>query len=378
MTWRYFVTRPNLNGTETLLHDDLDLSAAKVVKTLSGPDQITGTIAPEMLGLLAPDGRPVLETWGACLYAEQDGVIRAGTILRDTKDSGPSRQIAGAGFSSYPQGQAFTGTTTHYRNADPAAICTAIWAHLQSQPGGNLGLVTAFGATPVRTGALTVEEAVQPRDGATGRYLEDSTPRAYTLSWETTKDLGRELDVFAEQTPFDYVEDHQWSGSTIKHTLRSTYPRIGRRRNDLRFVEGENIYSTPDVIALGDDYASEVLVVGAGEGSKRIRSTSARGGEKRLRRAVAVDDLTLRTKAEADARARVEVAAHLGRPVVQDIAIVDHPHAPIGSISLGDEVLYEMGPTGWQAGLSQWVRVVQITYQPEVPEGLVLKVAPVI
>lgn len=376
--WRYIATRPDGAGGEVVTHWNVPLDDARVTNTLSGPDSIRGTITPEVVGLKAPDGRPVLERWGSCLYAEQNGVIRAGTIVTDLSFRGQTLSLVGTGFAGYPQGMVYTGNVVNYRNTDPAAIATALWAHLQSRPGGNLGVVTKFAPTPVRTGSKTAAEAGQSRDKKTGKYVADDAPRALTVSPEVVPNIGRLIDELAETTPFDYVERHAWSGNKIAHTISSTHPVIGRRRNDLRFVEGENVYNTPDVNEGGSDYISEVYVLGAGAGGKRLRGQQARPGEKRLRRAVVVNDASLRTPQSVKYVAERTVREMTGVPELRDLLLLEHPNAPIGSVSLGDEVLYQMGPSGWKAGLNLWVRVVAITYNPESSESVELTVVPVI
>lgn len=373
MAWRYIATRLDGAGNETVIHWDVPLRDPKITNTLSGPDALTGTIEPEIASLKGPDGKPLLVRWGTALYAEEDGSIRAGGIITDVRYRGDSLSVDAMGFAGYPNGMPYLDKQV-FRNADPADICEHIWANLQSKRGGNLGVIANFGATPVRTGAVTAQESPQPRDEATGQYAEDNVPKALVLSLEETPDLGSVINTLAAETPFDYVESHRWVGEDIRHEVRSVYPQIGRRRSDLRFTEGENVYVIPDFLELSEDYASEVVVLGAGEGSKQPKVGGARSGETRLRRVAVVTDKAITTTAAAQARHRLELAARTGAPTISDIAVIDHPHAPTGSYGLGDEVRFQMAGGAWVTDTETWVRIVQITYSPDDPTQAVLTV----
>src|SRR5699024_4330981 len=88
----------------------------------------------------------------------------------------------------------------------------------------------------------------------------------FRLNPVDAQDLGKTIDDLASDTPFDYVEEKSWSGDQIVHRLRLGFPSVGARRSDHRYHPTENLSVLP---ALGLDentYASEVLLVGAGEG----------------------------------------------------------------------------------------------------------------
>lgn len=373
MSWRYIATRPDGEGGEEVIDWDLPLADPKISNTLSGPDFISGTIQPEVARLKGPDGKPLLDRWGTCIYAEQDGAIRAGGILTDTRYREDALVLDCMGFAGYPSGMPYLDDVV-FRDADPADVATHIWEYLQAQRGGNLGVITEFAPTPVRTGSVTGNESPQPRNEETGRYEQDNVPKAVELNPDSTTDLGSVIDELASKSPFDYVESHRWQGETIRHSIRSAYPMIGRRRSDLRFVEGENVYVVPDSLELSEDYASEVFVMGAGEGSKQPRSRISRSGETRLRRVAVVNDRSITSTPDARARARLELSARSGAPTITDLAVIDHPHAPLGSYGLGDEVLFQSTGSGWQEDLLLWVRVVQITYSPDKPQQATLAV----
>ncbi|PYG00154.1 hypothetical protein SAMN05216184_10493 [Georgenia satyanarayanai] len=190
-------------------------------------------------------------------------------------------------------------------------------------------------------------------------------------SW-STHDLGKVVDDLATDTPFDMVEHTEWVGDQLVHRLELAYPRRGARRNDLRYVIGENV-AVPREAAWGDDYASDVQVFGAGEGHKMVRSmqsTAATG----MRRVHTHTDKTVTTAAAADQRARVLAPTLRGGLRITELTVYDHPHAPVGAVQLGDEIRL-MGRLDW-AEVDMWLRVMAITYTPDGPAVIKLRVTP--
>lgn len=366
--WRYIASRLNGDGTETLLDLDVPLSDAEVVEELSRPGGLSGHITPE-LSRLRVDGRPMFEPWSTVIYAESSGVIRGGGILVDMTENGPKLTLDCVGFAGYPSGQPYTAEWSK-KNIDPLDCVREIWRHLQSQPMGNLGMTVDATKSPVRVGIETKSSTSNSTstNGNTGQVTSSSktteTIVPYLLSWYETADLGKNISELVTETPFDYKVSHAWDGPTrIKHHLHLGYPEIRKRRDDLRFVVGENIFESPQIDYEGDQYASEVVVVGNGEGRKAIRGGDKKQA-KRLRRAVVVNAPDLKSKASANARAKAELAARAGEVDITEVLQVDHPHAPIGSVNVGDDILIQTSD-GWTDELSLWCRVLKITLEPE-------------
>lgn len=356
--WRYLATRLNGDGTETFLSNDVPLQGAQLREDLSGPGGITGTISPEVAHLKTGDGEPVFVPWSTAIYAEKDGHIRAGAILADLDESGPNLSLDCMGFSGYLQGQPYNGDLSRVQ-VDPLDMARHLWQHKQGLAGGNLGLVLEGTKSPVRIGTEAEQREFTTSNGETVSF--EAGP--YTLAWWKTHDMGREFDDLAASTPFDYRVVHAWDGEAISHTLRVGYPTLGRRRHDLRFMVGENVFTVPQIDYSGDEFASEVVVLGAGEGRKMVRGSAPRVTG-RLHRAVVVQDKTLTSKKTADAAAARELAARLGDADVDEITALDHPHAPIGSYDVGDEILVQ-SRQGWTDDLNLWVRILAITTEPE-------------
>lgn len=358
MGWRFLATRLNGDGTETFLSNDVPLQGAQLREDLSGPGGITGTIEPEITRLRSPAGEPLFMPWSTAIYAEKDGHIRAGAILADLVEDGPKLGLDCVGFTGYLQGQPYKADGS-WVQVDPLVMARHIWAHKQGMKGANLGLVLDATTSPVRIGTKEEEVKFTTENGEEVNFQTGP----YTLQWWKDHDLGKAFDDLATETPFDYLVAHAWSGETISHRLRLGYPTIGRRRDDLRFQVGENVFDTPEVIYDGDEYASEVVVLGAGEGRKMIRGEFSKTTG-RLQRTVVVTDKTLRNKKAANAAATRELSARLGDEDIDSLTVLDHPHAPIGSYTSGDEILIR-SRHGWTQDIELWVRVLSIVTEPE-------------
>lgn len=356
--WRYIAARMNGDGTESSF-TEVPLSNVEYEERLSGPDGLTADIEPEILTLKDDQGRPIFKRWQTTIYIEKDNQIRGGAILVDYDTEGGKLSLDCAGHSVYPQGMAYT-SETNFVQADPLNIVRHIWSHLQSQPMGDIGVIVDGLTTPIRVG--TNPKDVQFTTGAGQDVAFEAGP--YKLNFFSTFDLGKKIDELAKGTPFDYRMEHTWTGSgQIKHRLVLGYPRIGRRRSDLRFAVGENVFVKPKYLYSGDTYADEIIVLGAGEGRTMVRGAAIRRGE-RIRRTHVIEDKGIRSVNQAKSLAARAVKRTTGELDIESFTVLmDHDNAKFGSYEVGDDVLLT-NYDGWSS-LSVWVRILAITVKPE-------------
>lgn len=352
--WRYLAYRLNGDGTETRLHGDVPLTDVGLGRDLSGPSEMSANLTLEYSGMEAPDGAPLFVTWSTAIYVEKDGKIRRAYILVDVNDDGPALELTFVGWAGYPKDQPFNSAYSDI-NAEPLDIVRMLWRHLQEKPGGNLGLTLDGLRTPVRVGKALPK----------GTTVAGAEEGPFVLGWWETKDIGGVIDDLATGTPFDYAEEHEWDGENVKHRLRFGYPTIGQRRRDVRFVVGENVTLNPEIQYRGEDYATGIIMLGAGEGRAMIRGIAVEDGTpSRLRRVLTVEDKSLKTRAAADLAAARELRKRRGEADFTTVTVTDHPNAPIGSYDVGDEIqVLTVG--GWHDGLDLWVRILAIDLDPE-------------
>ncbi|MER5482636.1 hypothetical protein ABT024_05380 [Streptomyces sp. NPDC002812] len=374
--WRFIAQRA-LTGE--WLDWDVPLAlSANPVRALSGPGSLTGTIEPEYSRLRGPDGMPVLMEWGTKLYLEIDGHIRWGGIVTRTLFDGAKMSIEAEGLSSYAHGTPFEGHILSGklitpkdpyegkdRNHDGYVDFTdpkqpmptppkpytgprkdayvafrEVWEHILSRPGGDIGL---------QVDSHNLGELLGAADG--------SDP--WELAWWNSPDCGQALDSLARDTPFDWVETHTWTPdhSQVEHRLRLGTPRLGRKRNDLRFADGENIVAIARPEGLGDEYASEVIVLGKGEGRAMRRAQVYAPAGNRLRRVATVTDKTLSSASALRLRGTQELAGRTQALQIPAIQIADHANARYGSWALGDDIQVQVH-VPWVGDVSLWHRIV--------------------
>lgn len=213
---------------------------------------------------------------------------------------------------------------------------------------------------------------VMPGGSATNPTPTVGDPKVYQanslkLNWYTDHDLAGTIDKLAEETPFDWHMIHRWSDegdeADLQHHIRIGYPKLGSHLSDLRFVMGENIHEPPPIERDGEEFANDIIVIGNGEGAAAKRGRAYRPTPGKMRRTIVIVDQTLQTDADCNARAEQEIAARTMLEDITELIVVDHPNAPLGSVSLGDEFLVE-GDTDW-FDVSVTVRCVGISLRPD-------------
>lgn len=358
--WRHHLYKTKGDGTFTPVAWDVPVTGAGLTLDLSGPSGFDGSVQPEIPRLKDENGEPLIQNWQSVIVSERDGQIKGVSIIRDSPVDDGDMSLTGIGFAGYPTGMPFTN---EYKGieVDPIDQVRRIWNQLQGKPNGDLSVVVDDTKAPsgVTVGAEEKDVSFETGDG---EQVEFQTG-PYVLAWYQTDDCGKEINDLAEFTPFDYRMEHKWSGETFTSFLRIGTPKIGVRRNGLRFVVGENIIDMPGMERAGDDYANEVLVLGSGEASKMRKGSAVRTSD-RLRRAVVVADKSQRSNVRATRAAFAELKNRLGDPDITEITVMDHPNARFNTWELGDEILVTT-PDGWLKPMRLWCRVVAETWDCE-------------
>jgi hypothetical protein len=303
------------------------------------------------------------------------------------------------------------------KGADPIQIVKDLWAQLQSHPDGNLRVQFAGSASskyrmadwknvpnvytysPDATTTITQDAPQNAQADDKGNYPNSTVmanigvrgtgftkkrksgtgsikvpPSGKNIYWNhfelwyEHQDIGQRIENLAEATPFDYVERIRWADadkSDIVLELVFGYPRLGTRRSDLRFVEGENISGAVPVQRDGVDFANNVQGVGAGEGKDQLRETvGQRDG--RLRRVRVETDTSITNSTQLKNYATSVLNTVKSFTEITGFTVRAHPHAPFGSYQVGDDILVQTW-RGWEE-VSLWVRITSLSYDPESDE----------
>ncbi|GAB2519394.1 hypothetical protein [Paramicrobacterium agarici] len=350
MTYNFIAQRAT---TREFLSMELPFTLDGGVETvLSGVPVLSGTVSPDVGRLRAPDGELLLDEWGTFLFVEEEGVIRWGGIVTFSRMDGQEWRVEAAGFSTYPYGMPYDGEFSG-EQVDPADVFRHVWEHIQGKPDGDLG-VTVTGSTTVRIGTKKEDVSFQTGSGA----QVDFEAGPHTINWWEAPDCGSELDSLAAATPFDWTEHHRWNEdkTDVLHEIRIHYPRAGRRRDDLIFEQGVNVVSEVTPERDGENFANEVLGIGSGEGKKSLRRTTAvRDG--RLRRVKVLEAKNVSKTSPLDALIRNELNRSRNVQTIDEITVRQHTNAPIGSWSVGDDILVKAN-LPWLGETDLWCRIV--------------------
>lgn len=338
--------------TSEWLSWDVPLRQSTSSWTLSGPGSINGLIDPEVAHHTASDGRPLLEEWGTALYVEQDGQIRNGALVNSVQNQGSTRRVQSIGFCGYPHQLPFTDDYIPTAFEDPVDTFKGLWAKLQSYPDGDLGL--------------------NVNGPSTYFVLSDGQGPYKVFSYEY-RDSGQTLDSIAQVTPFDYLETHTWTDDThtaIRHDLDVAFPRVGRKREDLRFAGGENVIGVSTIAADGTRYANDVRMIGRGSG-RAMPTARAAVRDGRLRRATVVPWKSA-TQGMLNRRVQQELKARQMLLDISSVKVQDHPNARLTALQPGDDVLVQV-EVPWVGDVRIWLRVLSVQVSGDTPGVATLK-----
>lgn len=196
------------------------------------------------------------------------------------------------------------------------------------------------------------------KEALDGRSEEKAEP--YLINWWSNQDLSQTISDLTDAGPFDYREAARWDGDKLALSLELGTPQIGTRREDLVFEVGVNVIDQP-TMSLQDPY-TDVLLLGAGEGSAQLRSSKAWDADGRVRRVKVVTDKDQKNQQRTNNRATKELSDVQRRTGfgIDSLTVIDHSFARRTQFDVGDEIRVT-GPMSDGTDLDLWVRVKEIT-----------------
>jgi len=400
--------------THRYLTWELPLIDVSITWALSGPTMLTASLHPESktlreLGITA---------WATWIHVEQGGQLLASLIWQPTKIDGEDYTVTAMGFSGYAQGMPYF-SEDKFVVTDACDVMRRIWGHLQTFPDARLGVRLSNTMSGLKLGIPSRQELtdegflvwVEPgteekaptrelgededvvitgyqydtsfvpadlmvtyNDGAIYRFkpkIVEAVP--YTLSWYSDTDCGQEFDNLARTARVEYRETVRWATEgdiaiipKTERMIELAYPRMGRKRFDLRCAQDENMLAAiPLEESAGPaGYASQVMTRGVGDGREAVRGYAGAADPKRVRRVAIVSDSTIITTAGATAYSQDELLRRRAAITVGQAIIMDwHPNAPLGSYMVGDEFLIT-GFVPWGGYIEFWHRIIAYTWEP--------------
>ena len=347
-------------------HPDFPADDIEWTSALNAPTELTISLGNERPGV--DDIVPWLSAFGVLV----DGVIRAFGIVTGISADDAALSITCTGVSGYLDGQPWTDEAIRRYDADPGELIPLIWERVQSHRWAALGVAVDKVATGTRVG----EKRDEVR-GADDEVTEQAVDEPWILDRTETHDLGAEVDALLTEAALESREVVSLTPTGAPRFRLEIAPHIGRRRRDVRAEIGDSVYVVPAVEALADDYASDVLLIGAGEGPDRVVSHATAPRPSRIRRAFAYSATDVERQAAADSEAgRVLSAMTPARSDVSALEVIDSPTLPVWSLEVGDEI-FLAGDFGAAGPADMWVRVVAATSSLSTPHLRSLEVVPV-
>lgn len=327
---------------------------------LSGPTVMSGSFKPEIISVqeLGLDG------YAYFFHVEIDDQIRATGLFLPPKYNESSLEFTCEGFAAMPHYVTWEGSYSVV-GADPLSIARSIWNHVQSNSLSNLGVVVSNNSSPQKLGTPARTDVTANADGTT--TSTDVAAEPYELQWWDAVNCGEEIDNLATQTPFDYKERVAWNTTHtyVNLFIDLGYPRLGVPRPNLLFND-ENIMEIVPIQEKVDSFASEVIVIGSGEGSATIRGYAAQTFGKRIRKVHVVTDKTISTTARANTVATSELGLRKGNLFSIDELVVraKHANATLGEYDVGDDIFVNVNVPWLMGDYGAWYRINSINYTP--------------
>ncbi|QIK62335.1 hypothetical protein G7068_03270 [Leucobacter viscericola] len=185
---------------------------------------------------------------------------------------------------------------------------------------------------------------------------------AWKMLWWDTPDAGKLMTEAIEEAGYEWVEWSGWNADKTKilKEIRCV-PTVGRKREDLSFIEGDNVL---EVVAIKDDsadYANSVTVIGAGEGKSALRFEVGIADGRR-RTPVVIDAKHLTRQTAVENLARVELARRQQKLKVAAVRVdASHANAPRGTFDVGDIIPVDTDG-GWTGRRVFWRRIEEIEW----------------
>lgn len=348
-----------LPGLEPL-HSAVPLREVSLYRAKNEPGELTavidkGTAFQRMVVESTGERVPLLSDHGTLIVADDGRTARAFIVELVTEDAdGQDRvRFSAVGFGNMVSDQPWDPAAGAVRDAlsnvpgfrprtgevagvevDPLDMVRAMW-HLVTAYEDTPDVAVDSTRSPVRIGEEEEEVEFETSDGQNVSF--EAGP--YRLSWHGTDDLKKEIDDLAVETPFEWREEtafNRMDASPPGLRIRLGYPRFESvRRDNLHFGIDTNVFDPQ--LRDDEDFFSEVLVVGNGEGAAKIRGHARRTGHGRMRRVKVISDQGVRSNKLANQVARDACdQADRDDRFIEACTVKDHPAARIGTFDVGD------------------------------------------
>lgn len=382
--WRYYAKRA---VGDLWLDVNVQMGEPEFIDELSAPGAGRARILGGLGAPYAEDGRLVWGKWDTLIFAEENEKLKWVGICTAAYPDGGDLKIEFVGFFGWLQRVPFNGLYEVWqRNVFDVVRMLLAYAGefgngLDMYPSQNKSNYTVGDVKPPErpkapTRGKGVTMAVYQASAAYKKFEKDdkfwvdnyADYKKYSLAWWEGPYIGEEIDVLAKQTDFEYRLRAEWTDrKNLKFRLYvDLADDIVTRRDDIAFVDGMNLARRISPKDGDEDYANQVIGLGAGEGQNMNR-VAVTNNDGRLYQAEFVqykavrDERRLRALVQADLRRFNNKEYAIDQVVVWDVP----GFAPLSTLQVGDEV--KVHSTATTPATDTWRRVIQIKRVPETP-----------
>jgi hypothetical protein len=216
---------------------------------------------------------------------------------------------------------------------------------------------------------LTPTQELVDRAYAEVKQAESGDIEPYVINWWDVKSCGDVIDDAIKACPADYIEQYRWNTprTFVYQSILVAQPRLGRRREDLRFVTGENIVEPPEMAADYDGFATMVIGIGAGEGSAALRETAEIVAPGVLRKPYVYRNSKITDREELKRIVAQQLTLRStfdGQEITRIVVTASHDNAKFGAYNVGDDIYVQVQVPHW-GWVQQWGRIISMTLARE-------------
>lgn len=382
--WRYYAKRAVGN---LWLDTNAQLGGVDITDALSAPGSGNARVIGGLGTPYAEDGRLVWGKWDTLLFAEEDEKLKWVGICTAAYPDDGDLKIEFVGWFGWLQRVPFNNLYEVWQRNVFTVVrmlieySSNITNGLDIYPSQNSSAYTVGDLQPptrpkapargkgVTMAAYQNSAAYKNWKKADDLWVETYADyKKYSLAWWEAPYVGEEIDSLAKQTDFEYKCRVEWTNrASLSYRLYfDMADDIVNRRTDIAFIDGMNLAQRISPKDGDEDYANDIIGLGAGEGQNmnRVKLGIEDG---RLYQAEFVqykavrDAKRLRALAQADLRRLNNKEYAIDQVVVWDVP----GFAPLTTLSVGDEVRVQSSATN--PPTDSFRRVVAIKRVPEKP-----------
>lgn len=347
-TWRFYAQRI-VSGE--WLDTDVNLSACSLTYNLSAPNSGQIVLPYPDVEPIGSDNKPVWGKWNTMFYAEKNGNLDSAFIVDSISPGAGGAKVALIGTSGWLQRVDYSGNWQVWERDTFDAVRELI-DHANGKPRGltfvrdNSNSVTTVGdpepppkptKPPRHKGESKADYQASTRYHNWQDDLTDwnnaygSNERYKLVFWEAPI-VGDELNSLANENSFDWREQYTWTAPLTPQFKINFADDLSVVRTDFAIVDGENVVGRLAPSDDDDTYANKVLVIGAGQGQKARKASTA------------VDDGRLYSAAFHN-RKHTKNQKQLQRAANRTVARLRKIDPQIGNVTVRDDELYAPAET---------------------------------